>query len=250
MKVECPHCAQPIEADDQLAGMNTQCPTCQKEFSIPKLIVMPFLPNPGVRPVSLPSASAQAVGKNPNLFRIVQIIIICATVLIGLWIWKGQSRITVATPEGRTIEVNISAIQSVLAQDHEIGVAMKTARGQINPKTDEDLDQIAAITRDVSTKGMKIDTSACPRDFAEAYNRHLSAWSDEADIIASHPHVPAGDEAVIEGFFRGLAGDVTGGAIELQDQFNAWIGRVRIADEEVNRTWHEVEALAVRYGAK
>ncbi len=35
MKFECPHCQQPIEADDEWAGMATECPTCKGSIVIP-----------------------------------------------------------------------------------------------------------------------------------------------------------------------------------------------------------------------
>jgi hypothetical protein len=46
-----------------------------------------------------------------------------------------------------------------------------------------------------------IDTQACPRDFAQAYDRHLSAWSDEADAVSSHPDVPWAMKFLPEGPF-------------------------------------------------
>lgn len=35
MKAECPNCNQPIEADDQMSGMEVPCPTCQQVFRLP-----------------------------------------------------------------------------------------------------------------------------------------------------------------------------------------------------------------------
>jgi hypothetical protein len=35
MKFECPHCQQPIEADDACAGMATNCPTCNGNIVVP-----------------------------------------------------------------------------------------------------------------------------------------------------------------------------------------------------------------------
>src|SRR5437762_3883403 len=35
MRFECPHCQQPIEADDECAGMATNCPTCTENIVVP-----------------------------------------------------------------------------------------------------------------------------------------------------------------------------------------------------------------------
>jgi len=37
MKTQCPGCTQSIEADDQWAGMEVNCPTCEKAFALPSL---------------------------------------------------------------------------------------------------------------------------------------------------------------------------------------------------------------------
>jgi hypothetical protein len=93
-----------------------------------------------------------------------------------------------------------------------------------------------------------INTRACPRDFAEAYFRNLSAWEDEAQAIRDHPYFPADDEAFAEGFLRGLAGDTSGGAVERSEELKAWIADVKAKDADVHKSWEEVQAVAVRYG--
>lgn len=35
----CPHCGQLIDADDEFAGVEADCPTCEKEIRVPKLVV-------------------------------------------------------------------------------------------------------------------------------------------------------------------------------------------------------------------
>src|ERR1700733_12549226 len=36
MKTKCPQCGQHIEADDQWAGTEVTCPTCQQLFTLPR----------------------------------------------------------------------------------------------------------------------------------------------------------------------------------------------------------------------
>ena len=126
----------------------------------------------------------------------------------------------------------------------------KQLRSKQNAVTDEDLDHYAAAVKDYVDQARQIKMDSCPRDFAEAYYRHVSAWADEADTLSAHPHIRSEGEAFVEGFFRGLNGDVTGGAIQMHDELQAWATQVKAAEDNVHKTWHEVEALVVRYDAR
>ncbi len=35
-KIECPHCGQPIEVDDELSGAVASCPGCDRRFTVPE----------------------------------------------------------------------------------------------------------------------------------------------------------------------------------------------------------------------
>ena len=144
---------------------------------------------------------------------------------------------------------DIKAIQAVLKQDGVLTEAMNRAINDTKIKSADDFDKVAELMNGYIKDARQIDTRFCPRDFAEAYYRHLSAYANEADAVASHPHVPTGDEAFANGFFRGLAGDATGGAVQIQDELKDWYRQVKDGDAEVRKSWQEVEALAVRYGA-
>jgi hypothetical protein len=139
-----------------------------------------------------------------------------------------------------------AAIQAVRQQDSDFAAAMTSASKGLRVNSDEDLDKAGAIIKDYVTVARRIDTHSCPRDFAESYYRNITAWSDEADAILAHPHIPSTQtEAFVDGFFLGLAGDLSGGTNET----NAWFELVKEKDAEVKRTQDEVNALAVRYGA-
>ena len=119
------------------------------------------------------------------------------------------------------------------------------------PVTDGKLDTLASHIRTFANDARETPLSSdCPRDFAESYYRYVSSLSELADAIDSHPHIPSDDEAALERFFRGLHGDPTGGVIELADTLTAYVARVRSAFDSVSKSQHEVEALAVRYGAQ
>jgi len=144
---------------------------------------------------------------------------------------------------------DIKEIQTVLKQDRALTEAMNRTINQTKINTADDFDKIADAIKSYLGEANRIDTQLCPRDFAEAYYRHLSAYSNEEDVLRSHPNVPTGDEAFANGFLRGLAGDPTGGVVQMQDDLKAWFEKVKDRNADVDRTWQEVQALGIRYGA-
>jgi hypothetical protein len=149
--------------------------------------------------------------------------------------------------KGDSRNSDLAAIQAVRQQDSDYTVAMTAAIHGIKVSGDEDLDKIGGLIKDYVARARHIDTHDCPRDFAESYYRNVSAWSDEADAILAHPHIPQTQtEAFVDGFFRGLTGDITGGQAEIGE----WFRDVKAKDSEVGRTQEEVNAVAVRYGAR
>src|SRR5688572_12058089 len=62
IKFSCPICAQHISCDAQCAGMQIQCPACEKEIQIPVPASAPAPPPPSARPlkVSLPTAATHS----------------------------------------------------------------------------------------------------------------------------------------------------------------------------------------------
>ena len=156
--------------------------------------------------------------------------------------------IIAAGGKGSSQASDFAAIQAVRQQDSDLAAAMTAASKGLKIHSDDDLDKAGAFIKDYVTAARRIDTHSCPRDFAESYYRNITAWSDEADAILAHPHIPATQtEAFVDGFFLGLmTGDVSGGTNEI----NAWYDQVKEKDVEVKRTQDEVNALAVRYGAR
>ncbi|MBI5821385.1 MAG: DUF4190 domain-containing protein [Verrucomicrobia bacterium] len=143
-----------------------------------------------------------------------------------------------------------SAIDEILKKDQLLGIAMQNKLSGMKIESDEDLNNYARIVNEYATAARGIDLSRCPRDFAEQYWRHISAWSGKSQELFSHPHIPSGGEAFFEGMLRGLNGDWTGGAFERQAEFKTFAQRVQNQESQVRETWREVEALAIRYGVK
>jgi len=141
------------------------------------------------------------------------------------------------------------AIADVMRQDQVLANAMNTAINATKIKTGEDFDRVAALMKSYVDQARQIDTNACPRDFAEAYFRHISAWSDEAQTVKDHPYFPTQGEEFVEGFFRGLAGDFSGEDSDRKQELTTWLMDVKAKDAQVHKSWEEVQAIAVREGA-
>lgn len=154
----------------------------------------------------------------------------------------------IAGGNGDSRTSDLAAIQAVRQQDSKLVAEMTATIEELKENSDEDLDKAGAVIKDYVVAARRIDTHACPRDFAESYYRSISAWSDEADAILAHPHIPQTQtEAFVNGFFRGwLYGDISGG----QEEVTEWLRQTKAKHAEVNRTQEEVNALAVRYGAR
>ncbi len=162
----------------------------------------------------------------------------------------GQQVVNGGSDASDSATSDISSIQAVLKQDDAYRSSMQSDVNAVNIQSTDDIDRIAGMIRDYVTNGRGIDTQSCPRDFAEAYSRYLSAWTDAADTVSAHPDIPQGDDAVVYGFLRGLDGDPTGGAVQLQDDVHDWEKSVQSKQAEVDQAQGDLNALAVRYGAK
>jgi len=177
-------------------------------------------------------------------------LVVVALIFVGLVITKAAEqgvREAVARNVGH--DEDIKSIRAVMRQDEELTKSLNREVKAMKFHNEESLDAVASLMQDYVDQAKQIDTGLCPRDFAEAYYRNLAAWSDEAEAFRSHPHIQTGDEAFANGFFRGLQGDVSGGDGEIRSEVNEWQRNVNAKQSEIDRTWKEVQALAVRYGA-
>jgi hypothetical protein len=126
-------------------------------------------------------------------------------------------------------------IEAVIAQDKAISETLNTrVQGQKSDSM-EDFDQLAGYFDEFVEQERRIDTSQCPREFAEAYARYISAYSEEAGVLHGHPRIPSGEEAFAAGFLKGLQGDPTGELREISDSISAW-----------QKRWHEKADLATQ----
>lgn len=140
------------------------------------------------------------------------------------------------------------AIKSVLQQDHQLIQDYRQATENMTLGSDEDLDHAASLTRKLADGVKAIPTDQCPSDFRAAYLERVNGWSGMADILEEHPHIPEGEEALVSGFVHGLAGDPTGGTVQLAGQIDALTGRINAQHTKLHDSWGDVQAVAQKYG--
>lgn len=122
------------------------------------------------------------------------------------------------------------AISDVLKQDRQLSaqIEARSARGV------EPADAVSWYATELS----KIPLGDCPPDFRQAFLRHQQAWQSAASTLQNEPGVLDG---LIEGFIRGLSGELDGGATRYMD------ARSR-AGQQIQDTWYAVEEVATKHG--
>jgi len=99
------------------------------------------------------------------------------------------------------IEV-ISDMDEVLSANNRLSSFASEASGQITGSPDEQLDRRAQLMQDYAENASEIKTGKCPDDFKKAFSTYLSLVSEEARLLASHPHIPTEDEAQVQKWLR------------------------------------------------
>jgi hypothetical protein len=184
--------------------------------------------------------------------RTLQVAIVCVTLLTALWIWKGASRHDSVAPvaETKPAEIHLDAMQAVIKQDRELATVMQVKRKEVPANTDEGLNALGVTIKTYATNGLRIDVSACPRDFGEAYARFFTAWQKDADVISKHPHVPDGSGPIVEGFFRNLDQNIVDTLTVPPEGMADWFDEVTSAEHAVQDARQTVQGLATRYGVR
>lgn len=169
----------------------------------------------------------------------------CGIVIAGLLLiivlliaFRGSGGTSIVGADGVRISelervARVSVIEAVLKVDKEIcNQALSSVSPNLTPA-----EAIGAYV--TSAKGLNM--AECPPEFREAYRRHLNAWERMAIQLAREPQSLG--EGVIQGLINSLNGEFDGGSGRMQKARDARL-------DAVHETWSEVEAIAVRYGAK
>lgn len=144
-------------------------------------------------------------------------------------------------------------INAVLQQSQQFGQVLASRIGEradgAGDPSDEDLERAAGYFDDFVAQLQKIDTHACPRDFAEAFYRYVAAYEDEAQVAHAHPHLPSDDQLVAANLQDQLEGDPGKQVRELRAQFEAWVQKRREKSDRASQAEQDMKAVATRYGA-
>lgn len=123
-------------------------------------------------------------------------------------------------------------IQRVLATDKDI-------HGQIQQKMglgDHLWDKSESVGKYVSAM-RQIDLSGCPDDFRDAFQRHISAWSEFEGVTREY--------GGWSGFFKGFISGFTQGAIPNNERAD-----LAQAQRSIKETWEQVMRVAQNHGVR
>jgi hypothetical protein len=231
-----------IKCGAKMAEDALLCANC----NVPGNSLVPQIP---AGPVIVSAQPSHRSLLRPFLWILAGLMVVLAVVAGMAIIKAAQEGVRDGVSKNVGHDEDIKSIHAVIKQDDDLAKSLHSEIDAIKVHNEAGLDVVASLMQNYVDQARQIDTRFCPRDFAEAYYRHISAWADEAEAIRSHPHAESDDEAFVNGFFRGLQGDVGGGADERKAEITDWAKNVSTKESEVSRTWKEVQALAVRYGA-
>lgn len=106
---------------------------------------------------------------------------------------------------------------------------------------------------EVVTRMRAIDGSKCPKDFQAAYLTHIHAWERgvqwERQATEFHKNTSE-TSALVESFVRGFLGDPLGKMNEINAGRTEFEREAQAIQKEIQRTFQEVEKVALKYGAK
>lgn len=144
---------------------------------------------------------------------------------------------------------NLKAIQSVLKQDKDLHDMINNRMSDQKPQTDEDYQRVSGYYDDFVAELSRIDTSQCPRDFADAYHQYTMAFTDLAGEFRAHPHTPSEVEGFVEGFKAGLDGNPMGEVQAIEGAQATWREKLREKANRAAEAQQAMKAIATRYGA-
>lgn len=234
----------------QLPPSAAFCSTCSTPTGL-AAAPAPFAAKP-VTPVQ-PYVTAYPAGapapKRSMLWPVLGTAAVILMIVAAIGVWGVQVAKRQAAAElAQRVATERSAIQAVLDKDDELSNVMKSATEPLKVETEDDINRYASFVEQYVASAREMDTSNCPRDFADAYTRHIAAWSDFAASMRAHPHIPSEEEAFVSGYIRGLNGDATGGAEQLTQEIASWRNDLGAKNEAIRATWQEVQRLKQNYG--
>ena len=111
----------------------------------------------------------------------------------------------------------------------------------------------ATSISDVVKRMRAIDSSRCPKDFQSAYLTHIHAWERALQLEQRALEFQKSNSETtlfVESFVRGFLGDPLGKMNEVNAVKSDFAREVQTVQKEIQQTFHEVEKVALKYGAK
>ena len=134
-------------------------------------------------------------------------------------------------------------IEYVLEEDHQIATRAPSASGS------DSIDDWIRRYEYIATEMRKIDLSACPDDFAQAYSNHWKAWGDSY-LVLKDIKAYQGKDTFWQGFLNGLLGRGGDYVNELNAEQARITRKVEEADKAVHDTYDKVLEIASKHGVR
>jgi hypothetical protein len=129
---------------------------------------------------------------------------------------------------------NVMAIEGLAVRDAALLEYLGSVSSQIHGDADERVDRLAQCIRAYVAVAQKADLDSYPASFADVYKHHVSLWSDYADTLVSHPHIPGEEEAFVGRLLQTLTGNLDAGAAQ-QQEIAVWARRVQEAGRQADQ---------------
>jgi hypothetical protein len=138
-------------------------------------------------------------------------------------------------------------IEAVLARNKTISANLDSRVNAQKTDSMEDFDRLAEYIDAFVAQEQQIDTSECPREFAEAYARYIAAFSEESGVLHGHPRIPSAAEAFGGGVAHGMQGDPMGEVREIKDSVDVWQKRWHEKADLASQAERQMQEVAARY---
>ncbi|MBL9091608.1 MAG: hypothetical protein JNL96_10310 [Planctomycetaceae bacterium] len=127
-------------------------------------------------------------------------------------------------------DVHREAILRILNYDKQIS-KNRDAKASV----DQSNTNLAKVIDEYCVELEKQDMTECPPEFRLAFNRHIESWRTTAVTIRQIP-------GMMDAFLAGMLSAVTG-----DDATSGGAGDLKKAEQEIRKTYEEVERIAAKY---
>lgn len=248
----CANCGNTVESTRSI------CPICNQRLGVPPPFpiayqaaegVATYRPAPGVsRAPNPPMVDADQYERDARLGRRIRRAmpkvffgaagLFLFLVITALLLLKPAEEVLNAvfnqvTDKVQAVLKRELAIENIAAGDAAILDYMGATASKNSGDGDQRIDALVSGIRSYVSVSQQNSVDGCPSDFVAAYQHHVALWSDLADVLARHPHIPSEEETFVRNLLEHMAGGSGDGG---QDQaMQAWTQQVREAQSRANQ---------------